>query len=119
MDVYDDGTYKWYKIDYNGNERYLAQNKEETYLSVNSGINIRTYYKTDNKYFYHVYRTYGTRTVTLDLSYYNSVSDILAKSTKYYSFDGNYFYSSIYDLLDDYKNNLFQINTKQYKIASN
>ena len=105
LDVYDDGTYKWYKIDYNGNERYLAQNKEETYLSVNSGINIRTYYKTDNKYFYHVYRTYGTRTVTLDLSYYNSVSDILAKNTKYYSFDGNYFYSSIYDLLDDYKNN--------------
>ena len=49
-DVIDDGTYKWYKIDYNGTTRYLAQNKEETYLSVSSQINIRTYYKTDNKY---------------------------------------------------------------------
>ncbi len=106
-DVIDDGTYKWYKIDYNGNERYVAQNKEQTYLSVNSGINIKTYYKTDNNYFYHTYRTNGSRVQTLNLSYYSSVKDILEKNKKYYSFDGNYFYNAIYDLLDDYKNNVY------------
>ena len=106
-DIIDDGTYKWYKIDYNGTERYLAQNKEETYLSVNSGINIRTYYKTDSKYFYHTYRTSGTSTSTINLSYYNTVNDILLKNTKYYSFDGNYFYQNIYDMLDDYKQNTY------------
>ena len=103
-DVIDDGTYKWYKIDYNGNERYVAQNKGETYLSVNTGINIKTYYKTDTKYFYHTYKTNGTKTTTLNLSYYSSVADILEKNTKYYSFDGNYFYKTAYDMLDDYKN---------------
>ena len=100
-----DGTYKWYKIDYNGTTRYLAQNKEETYLSVKSQINIRTYYKTDNKYFYHTYRTYGTSTITINLSYYSAVKNILEKNQKYYSFDGNYFYKTIYDLLEDYRNN--------------
>lgn len=104
-DVIDDGTYKWYKIDYNGTTRYLAQNKEETYLSVKSQINIRTYYKTDNKYFYHTYRTYGTSTITINLSYYSAVKNILEKNQKYYSFDGNYFYKTIYDLLEDYRNN--------------
>lgn len=104
LDVIDDGTYKWYKIDYNGTERYLAQNKGETYLSVSSGINIRTYYKTDNKYYYHTYRTSGSKTITINLSYYDTVKNILEKNKKYYSFDGNYFYNTIYDLLDDYKN---------------
>lgn len=108
LDVIDDGTYKWYKIDYDGAVRYLAQNKEETYLTINSGINIRTYYKTDNNYFYHTYRTKGTTTTTINLSHYTSVKKILSKNQKYYSFDGNYFYTTIYDLLDDYKNNTYE-----------
>jgi len=104
-DIISDGTYDWYKVEINGETRYLAQNKSKTYLEVSSGITLRTYYKTTSTKFYHYYRQRNTSTVALDLSKYETVSDILEKNKIYYSFDGNYFYDSYLKMLEDYKNN--------------
>ena len=77
-----DGTYTWYEIE--------LSSSLSTHYQVNSGGNLIHNFATFN--------TVGTTNLGKAPSY-------LKQNTKYYSFDGNYFYTNITSMLKDYKDN--------------
>ena len=95
--------YTWYKITYNGSEAWIAGTDDVTVLTGSNGLG--TYYNhygpTGNLIHHFTYYNgsgYGDTFTNLGTS-----PSFLTKDVRYYSFDGNYFYSSITSMLDDYR----------------
>ena len=95
--VTNDG-YTWYKISYDDGYGWVADNGKWYNFSV--GTTMQTYY---NPYtsgnLIHYYKSLWGQYFT-NLGPKPSYLDI---GTRYYSFDGNYFYTSLTKMLDDYR----------------
>jgi hypothetical protein len=116
------GAYVWYEIVYNGQVAYIAEPiaEGEQYIKENSSNKMRiipiygdnyslqTYYKVGSDrdlmhyIIYYSGSTIATRTMRLSVA-----PSFLETNVNYYSFDGNYFYTNISKMLDDYKNGNF------------
>ncbi len=95
----------WYKINYNGREAWIAKGDSMTIYS-DGDSSLNTYYE----------KNVDTGNLNHHITYYNGegfgntmtnlgkAPDYLTPGVKYYSFDGNYFYSTLTDMLDDYRN---------------
>lgn len=93
----------WYKIYYNGQYAWVAS--QSGWYTFSSGSNIETYYNpftSGNLIHYYKDKT--------GQSYTNlgPKPSYLTIGTRYYSFDGNYFYKSLYTMLDDYRNGTYK-----------
>ncbi len=100
----DNDGYTWFKINYNGSDAWIAKTDNVTVL--NSDASILTYY---NKYsqtgnLIHHYEYYVGNGYTDYFINLGTAPSFLEPDVKYYSFDGNYFYSNITSMLDDYRN---------------
>lgn len=96
-----DGLYTWYNINYNGTSAWIASGGADWTTEVVAS-NLETYYEnysTGNIIHYYKYST-GQGFTNLGTS-----PSYLKRGTNYYSFDGNYFYTNLVDMLDDYRNN--------------
>ena len=71
-----------------------------------NSLNI-SYYKADNGKFYHYISTnvYGSGAASTQMVGYQP--NYIKSNTKYYSYDGHYFYTSYAAMIDDYKNNRY------------
>lgn len=93
----NDGTYTWYRITYAGYEGWIAS-KDSTWTSTSSNVGLKTYYKvTSASNLYHYYRA-ASHQYSINLG---PAPTFLEKDKEYYSFDGNYFYTSLKSLLSD------------------
>lgn len=96
-----DGLYTWYNINYNGTSAWIAS-ADSTWTTEVVASNLETYYEhysTGNIIHYYKYSS-GQSFTNLGTS-----PNYLKKGTNYYSFDGNYFYTDLVDMLDDYREN--------------
>ena len=111
--------YTWFKISYNGQTAWIAKGDSMTIMSSGS-TELGTYYNhygpTGNLIHHFTYYTgsgYGDTFTNL-----GTAPSFLAKNVRYYSFDGNYFYSSLTTMLDDYRtgkyNNSVNYNNPYY-----
>ena len=100
FETVNDGTYTWYRITYAGYEGWIAS-KDSTWTSTSSNIGLKTYYKvTSSSNLYHYYRA-ASHQYSINLG---PAPSFLEKEKEYYSFDGNYFYTNLKNLLlDDQK----------------
>ena len=97
----NDGLYTWYNINYNGTSAWIAS-ADSTWTTEVVASNLETYYEhysTDNVIHYYKYAS-GQSYTNLGKS-----PSYLKRGTNYYSFDGNYFYTDLINMLDDYKEN--------------
>lgn len=97
----NDGLYTWYNINYNGTSGWIAS-ADSSWTTEVVASNLETYYEhysTGNVIHYYKYAS-GQGFTNLGTS-----PSYLKKGTNYYSFDGNYFYTNLVDMLDDYRNN--------------
>lgn len=97
----NDGLYTWYNINYNGTSAWIAS-ADSTWATEVVASNLETYYErysTDNVIHYYKYSS-GQGYTNLGTS-----PSYLKKGTNYYSFDGNYFYTNLVNMLDDYREN--------------
>lgn len=101
--------YTFYKIKYNGNNFGWFASVPGSWTIESNAVELRTYYiintsNTSEDTLRHYYEYYSS-------GYKQSFSTIdrkpsfLSANVTYYSFDGNYFYTQITDMLDDYRNN--------------
>lgn len=96
----------WYRISFNGQEAWIANQVGANWVTQYSGIGLKTYYTVNNGNLLHYYRYNNNNSMTyLNLG---AAPSYLAKDTIYYSFDGNYFYQDLTKMLDDYKTNTFK-----------
>ena len=100
--------YTWYKISYNGQEAWVAKTDSVTVLTGTNGLG--TYYNhygpTGNLIHHFTYYNgsgYGDTFTNL-----GTAPSFLTKDVRYYSFDGNYFYSSVTSMLDDYRSDSYK-----------
>ena len=100
--------YTWYKISYNGQEAWIAKTDSVTVLTGTNGLG--TYYNhygpTGNLIHHFTYYNgsgYGDTFTNL-----GTAPSFLTKDVRYYSFDGNYFYSSVTSMLDDYRSDSYK-----------
>lgn len=104
----------WYKINFNGTYAYVAGKNLETgelLAKEETSYFFTTYYYVNaKKHLRHYYRTYTESKDT----YYQQNIDLgpapigMDEGIKYYSFDGNYFYTELEAMLDDYYNNTYE-----------
>lgn len=98
------GGYTWYRILYNGSYGWIANVDNGISLDVDNGL--KTYYQnyggTGNLLHYFAYNTSGSENSTF--TNLGPAPSFLTQYKNYYSFDGNYFYEDLIDMLDDYKN---------------
>lgn len=103
--VENDG-YLWYKIAFNGSSAYIAGKELKTgtaYVKEATNYALNTYYlRNDAGSLVHYYRAKKS-TYSVNLGAVN----FLDKNVKYYSFDGNYFYTNLEEMLDDYYNGVY------------
>ena len=97
----------WYKISYNGSDAWIAKTDSVTVLTGSTGLG--TYYNhygpTGNLIHHFTYYNgsgYGDTFTNL-----GTAPSYLTKDVRYYSFDGNYFYSSVTAMLDDYRSGTY------------
>lgn len=129
--TYDDGTYLWYKVQYNSQTQgWLASKKNDPYMVDTSILLNDTYYYSRDNILYHrihkgscqyeVDMTLGTAPYVYNQpkvkSFYlaNSSGTGSNANIRYYGFDSNYFYDSFSKMIDDYRNNNYNqaINSK-------
>ncbi len=99
----DADGYTWYRINYNGEEGWFASSTGWTTESVGTGL--LTYYepyKTGN--LIHYFDTYYWGQSYTNLGPRPSYLEI---GVSYYSFDGNFFYTDVLSMLDDYKKGIY------------
>lgn len=97
----NDGLYTWYNINYNGTSAWIAS-ADSSWTTEVVASNLETYYEhysTDNVIHYYKYAS-GQGFTNLGTS-----PSYLKTGINYYSFDGNYFYTNLVDMLDDYRIN--------------
>ena len=99
--------YTWYKISYNGSDAWIAKTDSVTVLTGSTGLG--TYYNhygpSGNLIHHFTYYNgsgYGDTFTNL-----GTAPSYLTKDVRYYSFDGNYFYSSVTAMLDDYRSGTY------------
>ena len=99
--------YTWYKISYNGSDAWIAKTDSVTVLTGSTGLG--TYYNhygpSGNLIHHFTYYNgsgYGDTFTNL-----GTAPSYLTKDVRYYSFDGNYFYSSVTTMLDDYRSGTY------------
>jgi len=99
------GGYTWYKINFNGKTGWVAYNTEWAQLIDNT---LETYYNdysaTGNLIHHYDYYLSGG-SVNNYFTNLGPSPSWMKKDGVYYSFDGNYFYTSVLTMLDDYRNN--------------
>lgn len=100
--------YTWFKISYDGQTAWIAKGDSMTIMPSGS-TELGTYYnhygQSGNLIHHFTYYTgtgYGDTFTNL-----GTAPSFLAKDVKYYSFDGNYFYSSLTTMLDDYRKGIY------------
>ena len=103
--------YLWYKINFNGSYAYIAGKNLKTgeiYVE-ESDCSLKTYYyvKDNGNLFHYFWTTINGKGGQMSIDF-GPKPEILEKNVKYYSFDGNYFYTVLETMLDDYYNNTFE-----------
>ena len=104
--VYADG-YTWYKVNYNGSDAWIAKTDSVTVLTGMNGLG--TYYErnTSTNNLIHHFAYYNGSGYGDTFSNLGTAPTYLTPGVRYYSFDGNYFYSSITSMLDDYRAGIY------------
>ena len=95
--------YTWYKVSYNGSAAWIAKTDSVTVLTGMNGLG--TYYErnTSTNNLIHHFTYYNGSGYGDTFSNLGTAPTYLTPGVRYYSFDGNYFYSSITTMLDDYR----------------
>ena len=95
--------YTWYKISYNGSDAWIAKTDSVTVLTGSNGLG--TYYErnTSTNNLIHHFTYYNGSGYGDTFSNLGTAPTYLTPGVRYYSFDGNYFYSSLTTMLDDYR----------------
>lgn len=95
--------YTWYKINYNGTEAWVAGGDWVTRYNNSLGTYYSHYGPSGN--LIHHFEIYSGVNYTDSFTNLGTSPSFLAPDVRYYSFDGNYFYSNITSMLDDYRTN--------------
>ncbi len=101
------GGYTWYQITYNGKTGWVP-NKGSTTIT-ETKYTLQTLYQawqpTGNLLHYYEHQ----ENHVVDVAYNNLAAypSFMSGTNVYYSFDGNYFYNSLIDMLDDYKSSTY------------
>ena len=95
--------YTWYKVSYNGSAAWIAKTDSVTVLTGMNGLG--TYYErnTSTNNLIHHFTYYNGSGYGDTFSNLGTAPTYLTPGVRYYSFDGNYFYSSLTTMLDDYR----------------
>lgn len=101
-DSYNGSDYTWYKINYNGKSCWIAGGAWVTKYDSSLGTYYKNYGPTGN--LIHHYTTYGGVSYNDSFTNLGTAPSFMTKDVWYYSFDGNYFYSNLINMLDDYRN---------------
>ena len=104
-EIKDDGDNIWYKISYDGRDAWIAKGDSMTIYN-NGDSSLNTYYEKnkDSGNLIHHFTYYAGTGYGNSFTNLGKAPDYLTPGVKYYSFDGNYFYSTLTDMLDDYRN---------------
>lgn len=103
----DDPDYLWYHVTYNGQTGWMASEKdfEEPWVTELVTGYLNTYYEAHSKgNLIHYYQSRIAGQCYTNLATY---PNFMTEGNKYYSFDGNYFYTNIITMLNDYRNNTY------------
>ena len=100
--------YTWYKISYNGSDAWIAKTDSVTVLT--GSTNLNTFYKVygSSGNLIHYYDTYNGTGYTRSISNLGTAPSWMPKEVVYYSFDGNYFYTTLESMLEDYRNGTYE-----------
>ena len=100
--------YTWYKISYNGSDAWIAKTDSVTVLT--GSTNLNTFYKNygGSGNLIHYYDTYNGTGYTRSISNLGTAPSWMPKEVIYYSFDGNYFYTTLESMLEDYRNGTYE-----------
>ena len=104
-DTYNGSDYTWYKINYNGNDAWVAGGSWTTLYDSSLGTYYKNYGPTGN--LIHHFTYYAGLTYQDSFTNLGSAPSYLVKDKHYYSFDGNYFYDDLKTMLDDYRNGIY------------
>lgn len=108
--------YTWYRISYNCRTGWIAN--DGTNLTEYNGIGLKTYYTASSRTLKHYYAYQSSSSVVQGVISLGPAPSYILDSQNYFSFDGNYFYSDITKMLDDYRNdvvvNAINVNTPHY-----
>lgn len=98
--------YTWYKITYNGVECWIAGGD---WVTTVGGRELNTYYNyySPSGNLIHHYDVYNGSGYSDAFSNLGTAPDYLKLDSKFYSFDSNYFYTSITTMLDDYRSGVY------------
>ncbi|MBR3198989.1 MAG: DUF5011 domain-containing protein [Bacilli bacterium] len=100
-ETYKGSDYTWYKITYNGTSCWVAGGSWVTLYDSSLGTYYKHYGPSGN--LIHHFTTYGGVSYNDDFTNLGTAPSYMAKDVWYYSFDGNYFYSNLTSMLDDYR----------------
>ncbi len=100
-DTYKDSNYTWYKINYNGTVCWAAGGYWVTPYNSSLGTYYKHYGPSGN--LIHHFTTYGGVDYADSFTNLGTAPSYMVKDVWYYSFDGNYFYSNLTSMLDDYR----------------
>ncbi len=100
--------YTWYKVNYNGQDAWIA--KTDSVLVLTGSTNLNTFYKNHGPSgnLIHYYDTYSGSGYERAISNLGTAPSWMPKEVTYYSFDGNYFYTTLESMLDDYRNGTYE-----------
>ena len=111
----NDGTYDWYYLP--GKEGYVRadlvkismENRIGTYYyAYNSGTGANVVKEIYHRYRTMIYGNEGNANFVIGRAPKEMTNVSNNETFKYYSFDGNYFYTDVLKMLDDYKNNIHE-----------
>ena len=100
-DIYKGSDYNWYKINYNGKDCWAAGGYWLTKYDSSLGTYYKNYGPSGN--LIHHFTTYGGVSYNDSFTNLGTAPSYMTKDVWYYSFDGNYFYSNLTNMLDDYR----------------
>lgn len=104
-----DSGYTWYRIKYQNKDGWVAS-QGSTWLTEGKSLGLQTYYlayKASGNLL-HYYEHEINRVVAQGFTNLSKYPSFMEDNEKYYSFDGNYFYVNIMDMLDDYRVNSYK-----------
>lgn len=97
----DADGYTWYKIIYNGNNLWVAGGDWVTKYNSSLGTYYLNYGPSGN--LIHHFEVYSGVKYNDSFTNLGTSPSFLNKDVRYYSFDGNYFYSNVLDMISDYR----------------
>ena len=102
--------YLWYKINFSGSYAYVAGKELKSgnvYATEESTYLIKTYYYVNGSgnliHYYRQHKRLGQASLNMGTAPAN-----FKQNVKYYSFDSNYFYTTLEAMLDDYRNESYE-----------